>query len=99
MKVLAAAAAATNACLAPHDLRHQAVDFATIGQKMPMAAVIAPHHVLTAIQSAKNTDGDGLLPDAGVCGARNFVSSEEIDEFFLEGADQFHLEIFCARRV
>ena len=86
--VLAAAAAAADACLASHDLGDQADEIARIGEKVTVVAVVGQHGVVRMVQRPDDRQRRQLLPETGVRGSRDEAARELIEQQLLGEANQ-----------
>ena len=93
-----AAEALAVAGLAPHQLRHHAVDAGALGDAVAVAAVVGGDDVVVA-QGRADAGGDRLLALVAVGRALDDAFLEEVGGLVLEGADAAHGDVEVAERL
>ncbi|GAB3897959.1 hypothetical protein GCM10027612_55200 [Microbispora bryophytorum subsp. camponoti] len=85
--VLAAADAAAQGALPPHDLGEQSVRVGMAGEEVAVPPVVAEHEVVVAEQG-RDRDRNVLLPEAGMGGAAQHALLEQAEQGAFEVPDE-----------
>jgi len=94
VNVLRTSPPAADSRLAPHHFREQRAQVASVGNEVPMAAVIGDNDI-TRVQCADYPRGVGFLTDRGVRGASKHTTFEFLKHRLFKTADPAHSTVKC----